>query len=152
MKKDEDHLKEDYDSGPNLSNFTLNNFKTNNYKQLPTLPFFEYPEVHIDNLSPICYNSIQDQKIKLNLYHEETLFYIFYTYTETDVQKQVYNLLITKGYWYCTIYKCFICFDGKKIIDNQNRKISIFDPFHWKKIEKNVNFDKEFVDSIKGTI
>ncbi|KRH92394.1 putative transcriptional regulator, partial [Pseudoloma neurophilia] len=51
-----------------------------------------------------------------------------------------------------TIYKCFIDIEGNKIIDNKNRKITIFDPFYWKKIEKTVIFDKEFVDSIKGKI
>lgn len=152
MTKDKEPQKNEDSLGPDLSAFTVNNFEKEYMNYPPASKLYDYPELHLDVLSPKCYRTIQEQEIKLELYHEETLFYIFYTYTETVVQIEAYNLLISKGYFFSSIYKCFINFDGKKDIDNQNRKIIIFDPFYWKKIEKTVVFDKEFVESIKGRI
>lgn len=152
MAKDLDPFKEREKKGPDLSLFTASNFETENMNHPPNSRLYDYTELHLNILSLNCYRSIQEQEIKLELYHEETLFYIFYTFTESDIQIDAYNLLISKGYSFSTIYKSFISFGGNKTIDNQNRKITIFDPHYWKKIEKTVVFDKEFVESIKGRI
>lgn len=152
MKKEDEIVNENQVLSMILSKYTLKSFENNQEKQYPTLPLYNYPEPHLDLLSPICYGSIKNQKMKLELYHEETLFYIFYTYTETPVQIDAYNLLISKGYYFSTSLKCFFTFTGKKIVDNTSRKIVIFDPFEWKKEEKSVVFDKEFIESIKESV
>ncbi|ELA48425.1 hypothetical protein VCUG_00034 [Vavraia culicis subsp. floridensis] len=152
MKKENDSSTDEESVENNLNIYTLQNIENYALKEYPTLPLYEYPEPNLDTLSPICYSTVQKPELKLELYHEETLFYIFYTYTETSAQIKAYNLLIAKGYSFSTIYKCFMLYTGKKIVDNANRKIVIFDPFYWKKIEKNVVFDKNFVDSIKGIV
>ncbi|KRH94198.1 putative transcriptional regulator, partial [Pseudoloma neurophilia] len=138
MTMDKDPQKREENTGPDLSKFTPYNFERDKMKFPPNCKLYDYSELHMNVLSLNCYKSIPEQEIKTELYHEETLFYIFYTYTESDKQIAAYNLLIEKGYFYSTIYKCFIDIEGNKIIDNKNRKITIFDPFYWKKIEKTV--------------
>lgn len=152
MKKEYDSSTDEESSENNICAYTLRNIENIDIKEYPTLPLYDYPEPNLDTLSPICYGTVQQPELKLELYHEETLFYIFYTYTETSAQLKAYNLLIEKGYLFSTTFKCFILFTGKKICDNTNRKIIVFDPFYWKKIEKSVIFDKSFVDSIKGVL
>lgn len=152
MKKDQNSSSDREVLENSLSMYTLQNIESGLLKQYPTLPLYNYAESNIETVSPTCYSMVQRPELKLELYHEETLFYVFYTYTETATQVKAYNLLISKGYWFSTIYKCFVLFTGQKVCDNTSRKILIFDPFYWKKIEKNVVFDKSFVDSIKGAV
>lgn len=152
MTKDKEPQKDNPISRSDLSFYKKNNFELTHMNHPQFSKLYEYPELHLNIEPPNCYKNVPDQQIKLDLYHEETLLYIFYNYTETAIQIDAYNLLIERGYFFSTIYTSFVLFEGKPVIDDLNRTITIFDPFFWKKIEKSVIFDKEFVESIKGRI
>lgn len=92
--------------------------------------------------------SIKDMKME-NL-HEETLFYVFYSFPGDELQTRAYNNILRRKYVFCRLYKCFVALNAPAVPDGAKRSITMFDPFSWARISKDVVFDDRFVGSLES--
>ena len=83
---------------------------------------------------------------------EETLFYIFYAFVNTDLQVSAYNELIEKGYVYSRTLDLFVSLPSSRKPDGISRTITVFDPWEWKKTSQAVVFSKDFIQGLEGKV
>lgn len=120
-------------------------------------PSTYYQPSVLSKMLPSCYPrkpsegifriNIDDMKVE-NL-HEETLFYIFYSFPNDELQLKAYKDILRRKYNFCKLYKCFVTFNTPAVADNVKRTIVMFDPFTWTKISTEVMFDDKFVESLE---
>lgn len=114
---------------------------------------YKIPNLKIARMFPECYANFTFNNINVQNFHEETLFFIFYSLVESDLQLQAYNELIKKGYYYSKTLDGFVFFEESlKISDNRRKKIQFFDIENWEKQSKEVVFDDAFINSLQGKI
>lgn len=89
------------------------------------------------------------EDMKLDNLHEETLFYIFYSFPGDELQIRAYNGILKRKYVFCKMYKCFVMLNAPAAADGVKRAIVMFDPFTWSKISTEVVFDEKFVRSLE---
>ena len=110
------------------------------------------PPSQISRLKPECYTTFIFNNINIASLHEETLFYIFYSFIGTNLQIQAYNELINKGYQFSRHLESFVIIAGNKTADNKKRNILIFDPWDWKTASREIILDDKFVNSLETHI
>ncbi|TBT96605.1 hypothetical protein CWI37_2884p0010, partial [Hamiltosporidium tvaerminnensis] len=103
----------------------------------------------LSQVLPSCYTEFAPISPKIELLHEETLFYIFYSFNDENLRLQAFNTLIKKNYLYSSKINCFVL-ATKNIPDNSKKNILIFDPLKWEKVMKEIIYDEEFVNSLKA--
>jgi CCR4-NOT transcription complex subunit 2 len=116
-----------------------------------------YPEPAVSRMLPSCYpksNSdgvfrINVEAINIDNLHEETLFYVFYSFPGDEMQMKAYNKILEHRYLFCRLYKCFVTVSAPLVADGVRRPIVMFDPFTWSKISKEVLFDDKFINSLE---
>ncbi|WUR05037.1 general negative regulator of transcription [Vairimorpha necatrix] len=108
-----------------------------------------YKPSQLSQIIPECYKIINFDDKKFDLYNEETLFYIFYSFPNDEIQKQAFLGLIKRGYVYSKFYRCFVLLQEKVEVDNSKHVLSMFDPFNWSMIKREVLYDEKFVLSIE---
>lgn len=103
----------------------------------------------VSRLLPDCYSTFTFNNLNVKNFHEETLFFIFYSLPESELQIKGYNELINRGYRFSKTLDAFVFFNDPKIQDNKKRTILVFDPFSWEKIHKEIVFDNEFISGLE---
>ena len=109
-------------------------------KMLPSC----YPKASVEGTFKV---NIQDMNMD-NL-HEETVFYIFYSFPGDELQLKAYNNIIKRKYMFCKIYKCFVFLTTSAVVDHIKRSIVMFDPYTWSKVSVEVSFDEKFIRSLE---
>ena len=103
----------------------------------------------LSRLLPECYTTFTPPtSLKVSNFHEETLFYIFYGFPESDYQLKAYNELLQRGYVFSKTLNLFLFFNEPKAIDNRRRNILAFSPKDWEKINVEVTFDTSFISNL----
>lgn len=123
----------------------INFVKNKPYKN----PESYYRPNQLDQVIPDCYKNIITNEHKFANYVDETLFYIFYSNPGTEIQLTVYGYLNKRGYRYSKCLRMFIIVEENVTLDNLKHTITVFDPFNWCKINKDVVFDDKFVYSLE---
>ncbi|KAM0672343.1 hypothetical protein OCOL_000561 [Ordospora colligata] len=103
-----------------------------------------YPKASVEGTFKV---NIQDMNMD-NL-HEETVFYIFYSFPGDELQLKAYNNIIKRKYIFCKIYKCFVFLTTSAVVDHIKRSIVMFDPYTWSKVSVEVSFDEKFIRSLE---
>ncbi|KAK6089457.1 hypothetical protein P3W45_001594 [Vairimorpha bombi] len=106
----------------------------------------------MDQIIPDCYKDIKFNDQKFDVYKEETLFYIFYSFPGMEIQKSAFTALIKKGYFYSKFYRSFVLFKGQRQIDDAKHVVTMFDPFNWSKIKREVVFDDKFIYTLESKL
>lgn len=106
----------------------------------------------LSRMLPECYTTFTFNNVCIQNLHEETLFYIFYAMHESDLQIKAYNELMHKGYLFSKSLDSFVVLGDLKIADNRKRTIVVFDPCEWEKINKEVVFDEQFINSLESFV
>jgi len=106
----------------------------------------------VSRMLPECYTSFTFNNVPMQSLHEETLFYIFYSMCESNIQIRAYNELISKGYYYSRTLECFVMLSYTKIPDGKKKNVIMFDPVEWQKSVKEVVFDTAFVNGLESYI
>ncbi|AFN82428.1 general negative regulator of transcription [Encephalitozoon romaleae SJ-2008] len=120
-------------------------------------PSTYYPQSLLSRMLPNCYPKAPNEGIfkvniedmKMDNLHEETLFYIFYTFPNDKLQVKAYDNILRRKYIFCRMYKCFVTFNAPPIADHVKRSIVMFDPFSWSKVSIEVVFDERFIRSLE---
>ncbi|CAD24975.1 GENERAL NEGATIVE REGULATOR OF TRANSCRIPTION [Encephalitozoon cuniculi GB-M1] len=120
-------------------------------------PSTYYPPSLLSRMLPNCYPRAPNEGIfkvniedmKMDNLHEETLFYIFYSFPNDRLQIKAYDNILKKKYVFCKMYKCFVTFNSPATADHVKRSIVMFDPFSWSKVSLEVVFDEKFVRSLE---
>ncbi|ADM10957.1 general negative regulator of transcription [Encephalitozoon intestinalis ATCC 50506] len=120
-------------------------------------PSTYYPQSPLSRMLPNCYPKAPNEGIfkvniedmKMDNLHEETLFYIFYTFPGDKLQTKAYDNILKRKYIFCRMYKCFVTFNSPAIADHVKRLIVMFDPFSWSKVSIEVVFDEKFIRSLE---
>lgn len=108
------------------------------------------PHSNITRLLPECYTHFSFNNLNFKNFHEETLFFIFYAFPESDLQFQAYNELISKGYLYSKTLELFVFINDTKIADNKKRSVLAFIPKDWEKSSVEVLFDTSFISGLES--
>lgn len=106
----------------------------------------------VSRLLPECYSTFTFSNLNVKTFLEETLFFIFYSLPESELQIKAYNELINRGYRFSKTLDVFVFFSESKIADTKKRTISVFDPFSWEKIQKEVVFDDSFISNLEEQV
>jgi CCR4-NOT transcription complex subunit 2 len=106
----------------------------------------------ISRLLPECYTSFTFNNLNFKNFHEETLFFIFYAFPESEIQVQAYNELIKKGYLFSKTLNLFVLINEPKVADNKRRMVLAFIPKDWEKSSIEVLFDTPFVMGLEGSV
>lgn len=120
-------------------------------------PSTYYPPSLLLRMLPNCYPKAPNEGIfkvniedmKMDNLHEETLFYIFYSFPNDKLQVKAYDNILKRKYIFCKVYKCFVVFNFPLVADHVKRPIVMFDPFSWSKVSTEVVFDEKFVRSLE---
>jgi hypothetical protein len=107
------------------------------------------PSNKLNSILPKCYKDIKFPSPKIDLLHEETLFYIFYCIPNEEIQAEAFKALTLKRYFFHVQMNSFVVFAGEAVPDGSKRQITYFDPEIWEKFCKEVTFDQEFVDNLR---
>merc|ERR1712080_120084 len=103
----------------------------------------------LHSIIPSCYLVTSNVVRNFAVYHEETLFYIFFTFPETELQIQAYEHLLQRGYvWSTKLYR-FVYLNFNIKATNEDIEIIIFDPVNWEKKGVKINLNNEFIKSLK---
>lgn len=102
----------------------------------------------LSRLLPECYTTFEFKNVNLKNLHEETLFFIFYSLPESDLQLRSYNELIYRGYVFSKTLDQFVFVNDQIIADNKRKTVAAFDPLNWEKVAKEVIFDSSFVNGL----
>lgn len=106
----------------------------------------------VGRMLPECYTAFSFTNVPMQNLHEETLFYIFYSLHDSDIQIRAYNELINKGYFYSRTLECFVMLSYTKLPDGKKKNIILFDPIEWQKSVREVVFDTAFVDGLEAHV
>lgn len=104
----------------------------------------------VSRMLPQCYTTFTFTNVNIQNLHEETLFYIFYALANTDIQVRAYNELVRKGYRFSKSLGNFVALGEPCAADGQSRTVTLFDPYEWQKVSREVVFDAEFVGSLES--
>ncbi|EPR79369.1 NOT2/NOT3/NOT5 family protein [Spraguea lophii 42_110] len=115
-------------------------------RELPSFPLFDYNNTC--TFLPRCYDINVNVDINFNKVHEDTLFYIFYNITGSDIQIKAYIALLKRDYKYSIILQQFIQVNNMEYGEREI-EIEVFDHINWKKEKKIIIFDKIFVENLK---
>ncbi|OQS54485.1 hypothetical protein EHP00_1050 [Ecytonucleospora hepatopenaei] len=102
----------------------------------------------MSRMMPKCYSEINTPKVPLSSFNEETLFYIFYAMSETEIQVEAFNEILSKGYVYSTYLDEFVFYNDEIKVDNNVKSILVFNPYKWEKENVEILFDSKFIDSL----
>lgn len=110
------------------------------------------PRSSVTRLLPECYTHFTFNNLNAKNFHEETLFFIFYAFPDSDLQLRAYNELIQKGYLFSKTLDLFVFINDSKIADNKRRGVLAFVPKDWEKSTIEVLFDSNFILGLESTV
>ncbi|KAI5148885.1 hypothetical protein ENBRE01_0597 [Enteropsectra breve] len=108
------------------------------------------PYSKVTRMLPACYQTFNFKGVPIESLHDETLFFIFYAMTETDLQIKAYNELLKKGYLFSKKLLKFLTADDELVADNRQHTVIVFNPSEWEKSYIDIMYDKEFITSLQG--
>lgn len=145
----------------------LKNIRNSEYRPPPTLKEIEeiaenaskpdYTQTArrlaiVDRMLPECYTTFTFTNINIQNLHEETLFYIFYAVTESDLQVKAYNELISKGYMFSKTLDSFVMLSDPRVADGKKHNVIMFEPNDWGKVTRSVLFDEAFLAGLVSQV
>jgi hypothetical protein len=108
-----------------------------------------YPPKLLAQIIPECYTNIPFKLDKFSNYSEETLFYIFYAFPCEEIQIKAYDDLLQREFAYSKLHKNFMTLGEEKTADNKKHTLTMFDPFIWSKVTREILFDEKFISTLE---
>lgn len=127
----------------------LDNTKDKSDLYMPVFPLYNYPQNSVENIIPECYKNIPIKFINLDKFGDETLIYIYFNLKNKELVNTSFYCLKKRDIYYSNNFKAFVFLNCKKEICNQKKRVVIFDHLNWSREEKDVLFDRYFINSLK---